>query len=93
MFLERFFVGLAGGEDSEFAAKTVLGTFTPRPNARYQVMSPGIFHVATGESLKQGQVVKIEDLENTMAVNFEARGTNDVTLIHDKYNNFVFKAA
>lgn len=67
-----------------------MGTFTPYPNASYQIQPQLIYHVATGERFQAGQLVKVERIGATMAVDFNARGTNNVTLIHNEDMTFDF---
>jgi hypothetical protein len=81
-------VGIANSKDGDIFS--AMGTFAPYPNAKYQIMPQAIFHVATGDRFDAGQLVKVEMLGATMAVDFNTRGTNDVTLIHNANNEFEF---
>jgi len=68
-----------------------MGTFTPFPNAKYQIMPSAIYYVATGERFSAGDLVKVELIGASIAVDFAARQANSVTLIHDENNQFTFE--
>jgi hypothetical protein len=68
-----------------------MGTFTPYPNAKYQITPSAVYYVAAGERFYAGDLVKVELIGVSIAVDFVARGTNSVTLIHDENNQFSFE--
>jgi len=67
-----------------------MGTFTPFPNTTYQIQPSSTVLVAAGQKLEDGAFIKVEDLSNTMAVDFNIRGHNRVKILHDENNIFVF---
>lgn len=67
-----------------------IGTFTPYPNALYQILPLRIFHVAAGQSIERGQLVRAESMDRTIVVDFNLRGTPEVRLRHDEYNSLSF---
>lgn len=67
-----------------------MGTFTPYPNTTYQIQPSSTFWVAAGQKLETGAFVKVEELSNSMGVDFNVRGTDRVTIIHDEHNEFMF---
>jgi hypothetical protein len=82
-------VGIATSKDGTIS--TAMGTFAPYPNTKYQIMPQAIYHVGAGDRFSAGELVKVEMMTNTMAVDFNSRGTNDVTLIHGDDMLFTFR--
>ncbi|KAK1830480.1 hypothetical protein QBC39DRAFT_105951 [Podospora conica] len=81
-------VGIANSKDSDI--QTAIGTFVPYPNAKYQIQPQAVIYVSAGQRFNAGDFVKVEMTFNCMAVDFNVRQTNDVTLIHNQDNEFVF---
>jgi len=67
-----------------------MGTFTPFPNTTYQIQPSSTVWVAAGQKLEDGAFIKVEELSNTMAIDFNIRGRNRVKILHDENNRFVF---
>ncbi|KAG5981475.1 hypothetical protein E4U55_002898 [Claviceps digitariae] len=82
-------IGIASSKDSNI--KTAMGSFMPYPNVKYQIQPQAVFYVAAGESFDAGALVKVEMMASTMAVDFNARGTNDVVLVHGSDMLFTFE--
>ncbi|EPS28333.1 hypothetical protein PDE_03279 [Penicillium oxalicum 114-2] len=81
-------VGIANSKDSDIFS--AMGTFTPYPNSSYQIQPQMVYHVATGERFSVGELVKVERIGATMAVDFNIRGSNDIVLIHNENGEFEF---
>lgn len=81
-------IGIANSPDGDIT--NAMGTFTPYPASLYQIQPQMIYYVATGERFQAGQLVKVERLGSSMAVDFNARQTNNVTLIHNDDMTFDF---
>ncbi|KAM7207335.1 hypothetical protein V8F20_002397 [Naviculisporaceae sp. PSN 640] len=81
-------VGIANSKHTSIM--NAMGTFTPYPNTTYQIQPTACLWVASGQRFDVGSVIMAERLSNTQAVDFNVRGTNNVTLIHDEQNRFVF---
>ncbi|KAK8137471.1 hypothetical protein PG984_002964 [Apiospora sp. TS-2023a] len=82
-------VGIATSGSSDITK--AMASFAPYPNAKYQIMPQAIYHVAAGTRFKVGDIVKVEMLGNTMAVDFNMRGTNNVALVHAEDMTFYFQ--
>ncbi|KAH8699361.1 hypothetical protein GQ44DRAFT_786983 [Phaeosphaeriaceae sp. PMI808] len=82
------FIDIASGEDD--SVTTAMGTFTPYPNSKYQIMPVAIYYVACGTRFSAGDLVEVEMIGSLMAVDFAARQTNSVTLIHNDNLQFEF---
>ncbi|KAG5938670.1 hypothetical protein E4U53_007961 [Claviceps sorghi] len=82
-------IGIASSKDSDI--HTAMGTFAPFPNVKYQIQPQLVFYVAAGDSFNVGDLVKVEMMATTQAVDFNARGTNDVTLVHRDDMLFYFE--
>ncbi|KAF5020813.1 hypothetical protein F66182_7152 [Fusarium sp. NRRL 66182] len=81
-------VGVATARDGDMSIP--IGAFNPYPNAKYQIMPQSTYFVACGDRFEAGQVVQPEMIGNTIAVDFNARGTNNVTLIHNDSMQYEF---
>ncbi|KAK8067365.1 hypothetical protein PG997_014112 [Apiospora hydei] len=67
-----------------------MASFAPYPNVKYQIMPPAVYHVGAGSRFQVGDLVKAEMMSNTLAVDFNQRGTNNVTLVHGDDMQFYF---
>ncbi|KAK7432059.1 hypothetical protein QQZ08_001349 [Neonectria magnoliae] len=65
---------------------TAVATLAPSPNLEYQIQPKAVYHIAAGETFQVGQLVKVEMVGNSLAVDSVVSQTNDVTLIHDDSN-------
>ncbi|KAL5610442.1 hypothetical protein FOBRF1_006559 [Fusarium oxysporum] len=81
-------IGIAASQDGDLG--TAMGTFHPAPNVRYQIQPKATYYVTFGNNFQVGELVKAEMVGNTMAVDFVARQTMEVTLIHDETYTFSF---
>ncbi|KAK8041562.1 hypothetical protein PG994_014569 [Apiospora phragmitis] len=86
--IDNLFVGIDTSGSGDIT--TAMGSFAPYPNVKYQIMPMAVFHVGAGTRFNVGDLVKAEMMANTMAVDFNMRGTNNVTLIHDSDMIFYF---
>ncbi|KAG6016119.1 hypothetical protein E4U43_004210 [Claviceps pusilla] len=86
---DNLLVGIASAKDSSI--QTAMGTFTPFPNVKYQVQPQAVYYVAAGEAFDVGALVKVEMMASTMAVDFNLRGSNTVTLVHGPDMLFTFE--
>ncbi|KAK7965763.1 uncharacterized protein PG986_000040 [Apiospora aurea] len=59
-----------------------MASFAPYPNVKYQIMPQAVYHVGAGSRFQVGDLVKAEMMSNTLAIDFNQRGTNNVTLVH-----------
>ncbi|KAM0229089.1 hypothetical protein ACHAPO_010244 [Fusarium lateritium] len=82
-------IGIASSADGDLGA--AMGTFHPAPNVRYQIQPKATYYVSFGNNFQVGELVKAEMVGNTMAIDFVARQTNEVTLIHDDTFTFAFE--
>ncbi|KAL2793185.1 hypothetical protein BJX66DRAFT_339091 [Aspergillus keveii] len=81
-------IGIANSKDGDIF--TAMGTFTPFPSSSYQIQPQMVYHVATGQRFDAGQLVKVEQLGSTIAVDFNQRGTNNVVIVHNEQMLFEF---
>ncbi|KAK7910617.1 hypothetical protein PG985_013098 [Apiospora marii] len=86
---DNLLIGIATSGSSDITK--AMASFAPYPNAKYQIMPQAIYHVGVGTRFKVGDIVKAEMLGNTMAVDFNMRGTNNVTLVHAEDMTFYFQ--
>lgn len=87
--IDNFLVGIANGSDGTIS--NAMGSFTPHPGSTYQISASTVFHVASGSEFNAGALVKIEAVNDTLAVDFTARKRNDVVVIHNDQLQFVFE--
>lgn len=86
---DHLLIGIAYSKDDDLF--TAMSTFAPAPNTTYNIQPTSTVYVASGSALKAGQVIENEAQGNTIAVDFSARGTRTVTLVHGPDGRFVFE--
>ncbi|RSM19181.1 hypothetical protein CDV31_001857 [Fusarium ambrosium] len=82
-------IGVASSKDGDIG--TAMATFHPAPNVTYQVQPKPVYYVAFGSSFEVGDLVKVEAVGSSLAVDFVARSVNEVTIIHDDTNTLYFQ--
>ncbi|KAJ5356234.1 hypothetical protein N7517_010843 [Penicillium concentricum] len=86
---KHIMIGIANSKNADIFS--AMGTFTPYPNSSYQIQPQMVYHVATGARFEVGELVKVEQIGATMAVDFNLRGSNNVVLIHNENGGFEFE--
>ncbi|KAM0420382.1 hypothetical protein ACHAPT_011802 [Fusarium lateritium] len=76
-------IGIATSTDGDNC--TAMATFHPAPNFKYQIQPKAIYYVAAGENFQVGQLINAEMVGVSQPVDFEARQSNEVVIVHADY--------
>lgn len=68
-----------------------MSTFTPQPNMVYNIKPQTVFYLVADEELNSGQLVHADMVSNKVPIDFDARGTNRITLVHTERGTFDFQ--